>query len=72
MALEEASAPPSQRNLKGIVEEIQRDGISGTWYFVTSYDIVSSARTQAYDLRSRFPDLDIRAEAGSILARRKA
>jgi len=72
MALQEADAPPTGRDLKGRVTEIERDGKPDTWYFVTSYDITATARTTAHTLRGRHPSLDIRADEGSILARKKA
>jgi len=72
MALQEADAPSTGRDLKGIVDEILFDGKEGQWYFVTSYDTVATARTTAHTLRSRYGGLDIKADNGTILARKKA
>jgi len=60
------------RDLKGRVTEIAEDGKPDTWYFVTSYELSATARTTAHTLRSKYPSLDIRADKGSILARKKA
>ena len=71
MALQEADAPSTGRDLKGIVEEIYTQGKMGQWYFVTSYDNPATARTTAHTLRGRYKLLDIRADEGTILARIK-
>ncbi|RKZ91518.1 MAG: hypothetical protein DRQ43_10020 [Gammaproteobacteria bacterium] len=71
MALEEASAPPSTRDLKGAVEEVLTLGKPGKWYFITSYENLASARDAAHKLGIRYPDLRIRADKGLVLAMKK-
>jgi len=71
MALQEASKPPTNRDLKGITEEVLRDGKVGQWYFITSYDNHASARDAAHKLGIRFPGLRIRADKGAVLATKK-
>lgn len=71
MALTPAENPPHLRDLKGIIEEIQADGELDIWYFVTSYDNLASARDSAHKLGVRYPDMKVRADKGSVLARRK-
>ena len=72
MALEETSAPKSGHNLKGTLQEIADDGKDDQWYLVASYPVVATARTTAYTLRGQFPNLDIRADEGSVLARKRS
>lgn len=71
MALQEADKPSTNRDLKGLVEEVQRDGKPGMWYFITSYDNLASARDAAHKLNIRFPDLRIRADKGAVLATKR-
>ena len=70
MPLQEAAAPNTKRDLNGTIDEIVRDGAPHVWYLVAEYDLASTARTTAYSLRSRFPNIEIIASEGRVLARR--
>lgn len=72
MALKPTDSPPLRRDNTETLDEIGREGTPGQWYEVSKYDNPASARDAAFNLRKRYPDMDITTNDGVLKARSKA
>ena len=71
MTLTPVEGPTSRyRKLKATIETVISDGIQGQWYLVNEYENHETARSAAYRLRREYENAEIRAEKGTVYARK--
>ena len=71
MALNPATVPVDTKAALGpTIQEVIDDGALDVWYIIRAYDLWPTARDSAVKLRKRYPGLDIRAQRGTVYARK--